>query len=125
MSAATANFALKFSDLDVWKISFGVSLDVHRETLNFPRIEQFALADQMRRASKSICANIAEGFSRQRSSKAEFKRFVQMALASGNEMLVWILYCGELGYVSKEKAAFWSDEYDRICRMLNTLHAKS
>ena len=47
-----------------------------------PMIEQQALGDQMRRASKSICANIAEGFGRQKRSKAEFKRFLSMAIGS-------------------------------------------
>jgi hypothetical protein len=49
-------------------------------------VEQFALADQMRRASKAICANIAEGFGRQRDSSAEFKRFLMMATSSSEEM---------------------------------------
>ena len=50
-----------FEDLDVFRRAYRVSLEVHRASLGFPRIEQSALADQLRRASKSICANIAEG----------------------------------------------------------------
>ena len=49
-------------DLEVFRRAYRLSLEVHRMSLEFPRIEQFALADQVRRASKSICANIAEGF---------------------------------------------------------------
>ena len=49
-------------DLEVFRRAYRVSLEVHRASLEFPRIEQFALADQIRRASKSICANLAEGF---------------------------------------------------------------
>ena len=55
-----------FEDLDVFRRAYRVSLEVHRASLEFPRIEQFALADQIRRASKSICANLAEGFGRRR-----------------------------------------------------------
>ncbi len=83
------------------------------------------MGDQIRRASKSICANIAEGFVKQKKSKAEFKRFLQMALGSSNEMLVWILYCKELSYVSEEDARRWYNEYLSICKMLNTLHGNS
>lgn len=114
----------RFQDLDVWQKAFELSLDIHRHSLEFPKIEQYALADQMRRASKSICANIAEGYSKQLSSKPEFKRFLQMALASSNEMLVWILYARELSYIPTDKYVFWESEYNSICRMLNAFHAK-
>ena len=57
-------------DLEVFKKAYRISLDVHRHSLNFPPIEQYALGDQVRRASKAICANLAEGFGRQAASKA-------------------------------------------------------
>ncbi len=114
-----------FAELEVWKKAFSVSLDVHRASLKFPQIEQFALADQIRRASKSICANVAEGFSKQSASKPEFRRFLQMAMGSGNEMIVWIKYCRELGYIEEGVAAKWEDEYLSICKMLNALHFRS
>ena len=67
-----------FEDLEVFKRAYRVSLDIHRVSLAFPKIEQYALADQVRRASKSICANLAEGFAKQRRSPAEYRRFLQM-----------------------------------------------
>ncbi len=80
---------------------------MHRASLEFPRIEQFALADQVRRASKSICANLAEGFGRQQQSKPEFRRFLMMALGSADEMQVWTMYCRDLGYIGADMAAIW------------------
>ena len=77
-----------FEQLEVFRRAYRVSLELHRATLDFPRIEQFALADQVRRASKSICANLAEGFGRQPISRPEFRRFVMMALGSADEMQV-------------------------------------
>ena len=63
-----------FEDLEVFQRAYAVSLEVHRMSLVFPKIEQRALGDQIRRASKSICANIAEGLasnaSRRQSSSA-------------------------------------------------------
>ena len=50
-----------FEDLQVFKKAYRLSLEVHRASLEFPVIEQRVLADQIRRASKSICANLAEG----------------------------------------------------------------
>ena len=90
-----------------------------------PKIEQRALGDQIRRASKSICANIAEGFGRQHRSKAEFKRFLWMAVGSSDEMRVWARYALDLGYVDEQTWRKWRDEYQIISKQLQTLAARS
>ena len=113
-----------FEDLDVFRRAYRLSLDVHRKSLEFPSLEQRALADQLRRASKSICANIAEGFSRQGWSAAEFKRFLGMAMGSADEMRVWLRYCLDLGYVDAETWRRWRDEYQEISKMLQGLSRK-
>ena len=51
--------AHRFEELEVFQRAYKVSLDIHRFSLTMPQIEQYALADQLRRASKSICANLA------------------------------------------------------------------
>ena len=99
-----SEWARRFEDLEVFRRAYRLSLEVHRVSLEFPRIEQFALADQIRRASKSICANIAEGFGKQRQSRTEFHRFVSMAIGSADEMQVWTLYARDLGYIGAEVA---------------------
>ena len=114
-------FANRVEDLEVFRRAYRLSLEVHRASLDFPRIEQFALADQVRRASKSICANLAEGFGRQQQSKPEFRRFLMMALGSADEMQVWTLYCRDLGYIDKDGAGRWRGEYQEIARMLQGL----
>ena len=87
-----------FEDLDVFQRAYRLALEVHRVSLTFPAMEQRALGDQCRRASKSICANIAEGFGKQRNSRAEFKRFLRIAIGSADEMRVWARFCLDLGY---------------------------
>jgi four helix bundle protein len=116
------DFVSRVEELDVFQRAYRVSLEVHRASLEFPRIEQFALADQIRRASKSICANLAEGFGRQQQSRPEFRRFLVMAIGSADEMQVWSLYCRDLGYVAEEVAERWRDEYRGVARMLSALH---
>jgi four helix bundle protein len=116
--------AKSFEDLEVFKRAYRISLEVHRLSLDFPRGEQFVLADQVRRASKSICANIAEGFSRQRYSSADFKRFLVMAIGSADEMRLWARYCLDLGYIDEQRWQSWRDEYQEIARMLSGLAAK-
>jgi four helix bundle protein len=73
--AAAAGGPISFERLEVFQRAYRISLDVHRVSLGFPDIEQRALADQIRRASKSICANLAEGFGKQSLSKVEFPPF--------------------------------------------------
>ncbi len=116
--------AIGFEDLEVFKLVYRVSLDIHRASLNFPQIEQFALGDQVRRASKSVCANIAEGFGKQLYSTAEFKRFLTIAIGSCDEMRVWVRYCFDLGYVSEEIWRDWRDKYQLAARMLVTLRSQ-
>ena len=113
--------ACRFEDLDVFKRAYKLSLEVHRISLNLPQIEQYALADQIRRASKSICANLAEGFGKQSQSKAEFKRFILMSIGSADEMRVWSRYCLDLGYIEEEQWKHWRDEYEEIAKMLQGL----
>ena len=120
-----SEWARTFEDLDVFRRAYALSLEVHRASLEFPRIEQFALADQARRASKSICANIAEGFGKQRQSRSEFHRFALMAIGSADEMQVWTLYARDLGYIGTDVAECWQSEYREIARMLQGLPRRS
>ena len=109
-------------DLEVFRRAYAISLDLHQASLKFPKIEQFGgLADQMRRASKSICANLAEGFGKQRQSNLEFKRYLLMAIGSADEMQVWLRYCADLEYVDRKTCERWRDEYRQIARMLQRL----
>ena len=115
-----------FEDLEVFQRAYRLSLDAHHRTsLSFPGIEQQALGDRVRRASKSICANIAEGYGRQNRSKAEFKRFLAMAIGSADEMRVWAGYGLDLGYLDEPSWRSWRDEYQIIARMLQSLVARA
>ena len=115
--------ASTFEDLEVFRRAYRVSLDLHQASLQFPKVEQFAgLADQMRRASKSICGNIAEGYGKRRRSKAEFKRYLLMAIGSADEMQVWLRYCADLEYIDQKRCVQWRNEYREIARMLQGLY---
>ena len=110
-----------FEDLEVFKRAYRASLAVHRASLTFPSIEQQALADQLRRASKSVCANLAEGFARQSAQPADFRRFVTMALGSSDEMRVWLRYGLDLGYIEEPSWQAWRQDYQEISKMLQGL----
>jgi four helix bundle protein len=111
-----------FEDLEVFQRAYRLSLEIHRKSLQMPAHEQRGLADQLRRASKSICVNVAEGFAKQGYSVPEFKRFLQMAIGSADEMRVWVRYCVDLGYIDELTWKAWRDEYQEIAKMLQGLY---
>jgi four helix bundle protein len=117
--------AKSFEDLEVFQRAYRLSLDIHRVSLRLPAIEQRALGDQIRRASKSIPVNIAEGFGKQVDSVAEFRRFLRIAMGSADEMRVWVRYALDLGYVDEATWRRWRDEYHAVAKMIQGLHAKS
>jgi four helix bundle protein len=112
---------IRFEELEVCKRAYRVSLDIHRASLKFPALEQYALADQIRRCSKGICANLAEGFAKSSASKPELRRFLSMAIGSADEMRVWLRYCQDLGYIPESTWQAWRDEYIEIAKMLQGL----
>ncbi len=113
-----------FKELDVYNIAFEASVEIHLLTKSFPKDEIYGLTSQIRRSSKSICANIAEGFSKQRNSKPEFKRYLYIAVGSASEVIVWLNYCQRLGYINEETSLKLEKEYTRIESMLNSFISK-
>ncbi|TPL70064.1 four helix bundle protein [Mesorhizobium sp. B2-4-1] len=119
-----AGYIKRAKDLDVYRHAYGVSLDVHKATLVFPKMEQYGLADQMRRSSKAICANLAEGFAKQTHSRPEFARFISMAMGSCSEVETWISYAFDLGYITHAQRDEWLQSYVHIYGMLVNLRKK-
>ena len=113
--------ASSFEDLEVFKRAYRISLEIHRKSQDFPAAERYELGQQVRKASKSICANIAEGFGKQSHSQAEFGRFLKIAMGSADEMRVWARYCLDLDYIDEATWQQWRDEYHEIAKMLQGL----
>ena len=121
MTEGSREHVSSFEDLEVFQRAYRLSLEIHRASLGFPAAEQRALADQLRRASKSICANLAEGWGRRRAAPADFRRFVVMATGSADEMRVWLRYARDLGHIDEPTWCRWRDECLGIARMLQGL----
>jgi four helix bundle protein len=86
-----------FRDLEVYKRAQAAMRDVHQLVMEFPEHERFGLTDQMRRASKSVGALIAEGWGLRQSAK-EFRNYLRRALGSANEMEAHLDTARELRY---------------------------
>jgi four helix bundle protein len=109
-----------YEDLDVFKRAFGMLKPVHDLVLKFPDYEKFDLANQMRRACKSIPTNIAEGYARRRSPK-EFCSFLAIAVGSANEMEVHVRTAHELTYIDDNTCEGFMKEYQTIGKQLTAL----
>ena len=112
------------TDLAVYRKAYAASLEMHHMSLTLPKHEQYELAAQLRRASKSVCANLAEGFGKQGTSKPEFKRYIQMAIGSADEVRLWLQYIVDLGYAERAPVTAWQMTYRDIAKMLTGLHRK-
>jgi four helix bundle protein len=80
-------------------------------------------ADQMRRASRSVCANLAEGWGKL-TSENERRQFIRTAHGSAVEMQVWLDYCRDVDYMNEVDVAAFQKEYSEIGAMLRGLMAK-
>src|SRR5258707_3073206 len=108
---------MTYERLDVFRKAYDLSLEIHRRSLAFPKFEQYELASQLRRSSKSICANLGEGMSKQASSK-DVVRFVCMAIGSCDETRIWLKYACDLGYLNAEDYEQFHEAYCEVGRML-------
>jgi four helix bundle protein len=106
-----------YKDLIVYKKAYNASLTIHKASLTFPSFESYELGGQIRRASKSIPMNIAEGYGRN-DSLEDFKRFLTMALGSCEEVKVQLDYCKDLGYITKEQYEELIVVYAEISKMI-------
>ena len=79
------------------------------------------VAEQLRRASKSVCALLVEGAGRQPGSDAEFRRYLSMAIGSADEARLWCDYAADLDYVPRANVLARQDELSQIARMLHGL----
>ena len=107
-----------FEDLEVFKRAYRLSLELHRLSLGWPGVEQTGLGDQVRRASKGICANLAEGWGRRGSAPADCRRYLQLAIGSADEMRVWLRYALDLGYLDEPRWQEFRQGYHEVARML-------
>ncbi len=80
-----------YVDLDIYRLAHEIGVNIHTLSLRLPKHETYEIGSQIRRASKSVSANIVEGYGRRR-YKADFVRFLIYAHSSCDETLEWLKY---------------------------------
>src|SRR5690348_11299091 len=110
-------------DLQVYRTAFDAAIEVFELTKRFPREEQYSLTDQVRRSSRSVCANIVEAW-RKRRYPAAFVSKLSDADAEAGETTFWLNMALRCGYLDPTVHNQLADRYDHVCaqlvRMMNS-----
>jgi four helix bundle protein len=109
----------KYQDLRVWQKALELTVEVYRQTQQFPSHEIYGLTNQMRRASVSVASNIAEG--KGKSSDRDFAVFLCHARGSLHELETQSLIARELGYFREDGTQVVEDLIAETGKMLNGL----
>jgi four helix bundle protein len=104
-------------DLRVYQAAFSVAMDIYKLSKSFPSEEKFSLTDQIRRSSRSVCANLAEAFRKRRYPK-NFISKLSDCEAEAAETQVWLDFALACNYIDQVTYEQLYKEYDNIIGML-------
>jgi four helix bundle protein len=105
-----------FKKLAVWEKAHQLTLEVYKVTAFFPKDELYGLSSQMRRASSSIPANIAEGSGR--GGSKEMAQFLRIAQGSAHELEYHLLLARDLNFINVESHSQFEQRVIEVQRML-------
>ena len=111
-------------DLDVYKLAFSAAMEIFRISKRFPKEEIYSLTDQIRRSSRAICANLAEGW-RKRKYRAVFINKLSDSAQEAAETQTWLEFSLACNYIDKEIFVSLNDKYDHVFAMLITMERKA
>jgi|SRR6056297_363579 len=106
-----------YKDLNVYKLSYQMALEIYEISKTFPTEEKYSLTDQIRRASRSIPTNIAEAWKKRGYQKAFVYKLIDCAGEAG-EVEVWLDFSRDFKYISNGKHKYFMDNYQDINKML-------
>lgn len=100
-------------ELNVYQLAFKTAMEIFRLSKGFPIEERYSLTDQIRRSSRSVCANLAEAW-RKRRYKAAFLAKLNDCEAEAAETQVWIQFAVECGYLEPDSGRALYNTYNQI-----------
>jgi four helix bundle protein len=113
-----------FRDLVVYQRAFQAAMKIFEMTGSFPIEERYSLGDQIRRSSRSVCSNLAEGW-RKRRYELVFKNKVTDSMQEASETQCWIEFSFACNYISTDTFNELDKEYEEIIAMLNSMEMNS
>ena len=106
-----------FKDLKVYQLAYWLAMDIFKISKSFPVEEKYSLTDQIRRSSRSVCANLAEAYRKRRYPK-HFISKVTDADCQASETIVWIDFAKNCGYINNNIHKELNDKYEEVGKML-------
>ena len=110
-------------DLEVYKIAFDTAMEIFEISKRFPNEEKYSLTDQIRRSSRSVCANLAEGW-RKRRYKAVFINKLSDVAQEEAETQTWLEFALRCNYVSEEMFEKLDERYEHVFAMIISMERK-
>jgi len=110
-----------YKNLEVYVESFGLAMEVFQITRKFPKEEVYSLTSQIVRASRSVSANISEGWAK-RNYENTFKQHLIHALGSNAEVETWLKFSFDCGYINNETFKRLTDQNAIVGRKITKLH---
>jgi four helix bundle protein len=111
-------------DLDVYRKAFDTAMEIFEISKSFPKEERYSLTDQIRRSSRSVCANLAEDW-RKRRYKAMFVNKLSDSIAEAAETQTWLEFALACRYIEKDKFKEIDDKYEHIFAMFHAMENKA
>lgn len=90
----------KHTELEVYQLAFKTALEIYELTKSFPKEEKYSLTDQIRRSSRSVCANLAEAFRKRKYPKA-FIAKLSDSEGEAAETQVWLEFSLKHNYIAE------------------------
>jgi len=109
-------------NLRAFQLAYELAMEIFNISKTFPKDERYSLTDQIRRSSRSVAANIAEGY-RKRQYPSMFVSKLADADAEATETQVWIDFAQDCGYLSHELHTKLAQKYEELGRMLGGMLA--
>ena len=110
-------------ELNVYRMSFETAMEIYELSKSFSKEERFSLIDQIRRSSRSVCANLAEAW-RKRKYKASFINKLTDCQQEAAETQTWLEFALRCQYINKETFDKLDERYEHIFAMLITMERK-
>ena len=104
----------RFDQLRVYRTAFEGAMQLFEFSKRWPKEERYALTDQVRRSSRSICANIAEAWCKRRFERHFISKLTD-AHAEAEETRVWIRFAARCGYLTMTEASDLDEAYASVC----------
>ena len=113
-------YTFYFEKLEVWQNARKLVKEIYNISRNFPDEERFGITNQIRRASTSITANIAEGVSR--NTNKDKSKFINIAYSTSIEVINFLILSWDLDFISEEKYIELREKTELITNQLNSFY---